>query len=108
MWGRNQCQVDGSVRSLETIKGDLVMSFGPACERCDANSYEGSMDSPNPKCPWCNKPKRRGSREELVSTLNTARDAMYSAVGFLKGGSILTSEQLVKRLVEVIKSIEDI
>lgn len=49
------------------------MTFGPACEHCGANSYEGS--DTNPRCPWCKKFKRRGTREGLVEALQ------YASVG---------------------------
>ena len=85
------------------------MSFGPACERCGACSYEGSMDRQPAVCPWCKKPKRRGSREELVKLLNDSRHAMYAAVGFLGGNgvSVATKESITKWLVDTIKAVED-
>jgi len=83
------------------------MSFGPACERCGGNSYEPSMAERPIICPWCKKPKKRGSREELVSLLSEARHAMYAAVGFIQGQSIATKESICKRLAETVKAIED-
>ena len=83
------------------------MSFGPACERCGACSYEPSMEPHPIICPWCKKPKRRGSREELVKLLNDARHAMYAAVGYIEGASIRSKESMVKWLVDTIKAVED-
>lgn len=83
------------------------MSFGPPCERCGACSYEGSMDRVPAICPWCKKPKRRGSREELVTLLNDARHAMYAAVGFIQGMSVASNESIVNWLVKTIKAVED-
>lgn len=83
------------------------MSFGPACERCGACSYEGSMEQRPVICPWCKKPKRRGSREELVELLNKSRHAMYAAVGFLQGASVSSKEAIMKWLVDTIKAVED-
>jgi hypothetical protein len=84
------------------------MSFGTACERCGGRSYEGSMDSVPAMCPWCNKPKRRGSREELVKVLGDAKHAMDAAVGFIKGQSVASEETITKWLVQSIKAIEDV
>ena len=83
------------------------MSFGPACERCGACSYEGSMDTQPVLCPWCRKPKRRGSREELVKLLNDSRHAMYAAVGFIAGQSVASKESILKWLTDTIKAVED-
>jgi hypothetical protein len=83
------------------------MSFGPACERCGGCSYEGPMDRVPVVCPWCKKPKRRGSREELVSLLNDARHALYAAVGFVNGMSVSSKESVTKWMVDTIKAIED-
>ena len=83
------------------------MSFGPACERCGACSYEGSMEPPTVICPWCKKPKRRGRREELVNLLNHAKHAMYAAVGYIEGTSVRSKESVVKWLVDTIKAVED-
>ena len=84
------------------------MNFGPACERCGDCSYEGAMDSKPVECPWCKKPKRRGSREELVKVLYDAKHAMYAAVGFIQGGSVATKEGITKWLVDTIKAVEDV
>lgn len=83
------------------------MTFGPACERCGCNSYEGSQDEPV-ICPFCRKPKRRGSRKELVAVLNDAKLAMVGAVGFLVGASISSAEAVKTRLIECVKAIDDI
>lgn len=83
------------------------MSFGPACERCGANSYEGSQDEPV-VCPFCRKPKRRGSRKELVDVLNRAKLALAMCAGFLAGGSVASKESVQKTIREAFKEIEDI
>lgn len=83
------------------------MSFGPACERCQGNSYEPSSEREPIICPWCKKPKRRGSREELVKLLNDSKHAMYAAVGFIQGQSVATKESITKWLVDTIKAVED-
>lgn len=83
------------------------MSFGPACDRCGGCSYEGSMDTQPAICPWCKKPKRRGSRKELLDLLSQAKHAMYAAVGFIAGQSAATKEGVTKWLVDAIKAVED-
>lgn len=84
------------------------MSFGPACERCGGNSYEPSMIEGPPICPWCHKPKKRGSREEMVSVLNDAKHALYAAVGFIQGQSVSSKEAICKWLAKTVKAIEDV
>lgn len=83
------------------------MSFGPACERCGANSREYEPDGGPPRCPFCRKYKQRGSREELVEALQAAEHAMLNAVGFLAGQSIMTKDALRRTLVETIKKVQD-
>ncbi len=84
------------------------MAFGPACERCRACSYEGSTDKHPIRCPFCGKPKRRGSREELVSVLNEALHTLYAAAGYIGGVSICSEEQIKARIRETVEKINDI
>jgi len=81
------------------------MSFGPACERCNGNSRD---DPPPNICPYCNKPKQRGSRYELVKLLNESKHKMIMAVGYLAGQSIMDKEQITQTLMEAIKEINDV
>ncbi|MDE2102917.1 MAG: hypothetical protein KGL39_37075 [Patescibacteria group bacterium] len=87
------------------------MSFGPVCERCGGNycggPFQGSMDTVSPICPWCHKPKKRGSREELVKLLHDSKHAMIAAVGFLSGASVSSKEAITAWLVGVVKEIEE-
>ena len=84
-----------------------MMSFGPACERCGANSYEGSMDERPIICPWCKKPKRRGSRQECVDLLQKADHVILNALGYIRGASIMNEEQITRTLVDLHKEIAD-
>lgn len=76
----------------------------PECERCGANSYDGSDD--NPICPWCKKRKYRGSKEELAEHIRKLREVCFAAVGFLAGQSIRTPESMRQWLVDVLKETE--
>lgn len=65
------------------------------------------MDSQPAICPWCKKPKRRGSRKELLDLLNQSKHAMCAAVGFIAGQSVATKEGVMKWLTDAIKAVED-
>lgn len=82
----------------------------PPCERCGANSYEGSMDERPIKCPFCKKPKRRGSREEIVAALDKSKHALVMSAGFIMGASAphMTKELAVKWIKETIELINDV
>lgn len=71
-----------------------------------ANSYEPSSERP-PICPWCRKPKRRGSREDLVALIRKADSVILNALGFITGGSIMNQDQIKATLVEMHKEIQD-
>ena len=83
------------------------MTFGPACERCGANSYEGSEPEPV-VCPFCRKPKRRGSRQELVKVLRRAQTTLAMCAGYLAGGSVASKESVQAEIRKSFKEIEDI
>jgi ribosomal protein L37E len=74
------------------------------CERCGVNSWDGNQE--NPKCPWCGKFKRRGSREELTQQIRQLREVALNALGFLAGMSIMGAEELKARLVTLVKETE--
>lgn len=84
------------------------MTFLTACERCGTCSYNDEMMCPPAICPWCHKPKRRGSKEELVELLNRSKHAILAAIGFVHGKSVATKESLTKWLVDTVKEIEDV
>lgn len=84
------------------------MSFGPACERCGGNSREYEPDGRPPRCPYCLKYKRRGTREELVEALRAAEHALLATVGHMAGQSILSAERVKELLIETIKKVQDV
>jgi len=84
------------------------MNFGPACERCGANSREYEPDGDPPRCPFCRKHKRRGTREELLQALRECERVMLNAVGFLAGQSIMPPDMLKQRLVDAIERVQDV
>ena len=67
------------------------MSFGPACERCGCNSYDGAMDHLPRVCPFCRRRKYRGWRDELCEALRRAQLAIAMATGFIVGGGVRTA-----------------
>jgi len=66
------------------------------------------MEESPPRCPFCNKPKKRGSREELVAAMNRAKYTLYAVVGHLSGVSICDKEVIQRRVVETIKDLDDV
>lgn len=81
------------------------MSFGPACERCGCCSYEGSMDDQPVRCPFCSKPKRRGSREELVEHFNRMVRGLDQLLGH---EYVEIPPQLRKLLSELLRDAGDL
>lgn len=84
------------------------MSFGPACERCGANSYEGSMDRQPVVCPFCKKPKRRGSREEIISVLCQTFTVLAAVRRELRGEGVVEKAILLTSVEQVLRDIGDV
>lgn len=66
------------------------------------------MEERPPRCGFCGKPKRRGSRGELVAALNRAKYTLYAVAGHLAGISICDKQAIQRRVVEEIKNLEDV